>query len=219
MVPDIFCIQYLQENTFVRNIQFDRLLDRHNNKIPLQNYICYTVGIVGTKRIVHAFQFLFQSSNTKITSYYIRWWNTAAHETITFQTEFQQVNFWVHSGMTLRKNFFLYEDRMSLFRSTFIYDPSYGYYFRLINLVDYIEIPIKSNFQQQIFTAPTKFTYNFKHKINKVNLDRENQRKHISKILNKILLSRNLKSYVEKVSPSLFREINLFLLNGNTPGV
>lgn len=216
MLPDPFCILYLQQNAFIRNISFEALLDRHNNQIPLETYMCYTVGLVDSKRVVNAFQFLYQSTNTKIKSYYIRWWNTAAHPAIHFQTEFESIEFWVHSGMTLRKNFFLYDDRMSLFRSTFIYDPSVSYYFRLININDYISIPLKSNYQQQIFTSPTKFNYNFKHSQTQIKIAHEIERKQIVKILGKIVGTRNLKRHIEKVSPSLFSEINSFIQNGNS---
>lgn len=219
MVPDYFCIQFLQQNSFIRNISIDRLLDKHNNVIPLHNYICYTVGIVDSKRVVNAFQFLFESSNTKIKSYYIRWWNTAAFETISFRTEYESIDFWVHSGMTLRKNFFLYEDRMSLLRSTFIYDPSSSYYFRLINLIDYILIPPKSNYQQQIYTSPSKFSYNYKHNSTKSKENTSIEEKQIAKILKKLIQSRNLKMHLEKVSPSLFHEINRYINHGNSPHI
>ena len=216
MVPDPLCIQFLQANAFIRNIPFDRLLDRYRNVIPLDTFVCYTVGIVDSKRIVNAFQFLYESSNTKIKSYYIRWWNTATFLNVDFKSEFDSIEFWVHSGMTLRKNFFLYDDRMSLFRSTFIYDHHSNYYYRLINLVDYIQIPSKSNFQQQIYISPQKYNYNFKHNKVKNKKCGESEKKQISKCLTKIVNARNLKSYLEKVSPSLLQEIDLFLQHGNS---
>lgn len=219
MLPDPLCIQYLQANAFIRNIPFDRLLDRHRNIIPLNSFICYTVGIADSKRIVNAFQFLFESSNTKIKSYYIRWWNTASFSNVDFKSEFDSIDFWVHSGMTLRKNFFLYDDRMSLFRSTFIFDPNANYYYRLINLVDYIDIPTKSNFQQQIFTSPQKYNFNFKHNKIKNKKSGESETRQITKAFTKITNSRNLKSYLEKVSPSLLQEITTFLQHGNSIGL
>lgn len=216
MNPDPLCIQFLQANSFIRNIPFERLLDRHQNVIPLNMYMCYSVGIVDSKRIVNAFQFLYESSNTKIKSYYVKWWNTAAHPNITFQSEFESIEFWVHSGMTLRKNFFLYEDRLSLLRSTFIYDPYSSYYFRLINLIDYLQIPMRSNFQKQIYISPTKFNYNFKHSVTKNKKFGQTEEKQLVKSFHKITSSRKLKSYLEKVSPSLLQEIQQFLKHGNT---
>jgi hypothetical protein len=219
MLPDPLCVQFLEANPFIRNVSFDRLLDRYHNVIPINSFICYTVGIVDSKRVVNAFQFLFESSNTKIKSYFIRWWNTAAVPNVNFNSVFESIEFWVHSGMTLRKNFFLYDDRMSLLRSTFIYDPHAQYYYRLINLIDYISIPQKSNYQQQIFTSPSKFNYNFKHSKLKSKKSVSVEEKQISKSLCKILQSRNQKCYLEKVSPSLLQEIEIFLCHGNPSGI
>jgi hypothetical protein len=44
----------------------------------------------------------------------------------------------------------------------------------------------------------------------------EVEHKQISKAFRKIVDSRNLKCHLEKVSPSLLREITLFISNGNS---
>lgn len=211
MEPDIECLNFLTHNSFVRNFSFDRILERNQNTVPLQNYICYTVGLVGSKRIVHAFRFLYQSPHSKIKSYYIQWWNTATFEHFDDNSVFESVSFWIHSGMTLRKNFFLYDDRMSLFRSTFIFDPYSNHYYRLSAMVNFMNIPEKSNFQKQIFTSPGKFYYYHK-KLKTIVRDQRNPFKtEISKLFQKILVKKNLVSYIQASAPRLFEEVQNFI--------
>lgn len=211
MDPDLDCIVYLTKNSFLRNFSFERFLERNNNEIPLQNFICYTTGIADGKRVVNAFRFLFQSSNSKIRSYYIQWWNTAAFDIYFPHTEFTSLQFWVHSGMTLRKNFFLYNDRMSLFRSTFIFDIRSGNYYRLSALNHFLSIPEKSNFGQQIYSHPTKFYYYHKEKKSLPKDNRPPIEKEIIKALEKMMSKKNLASYLKKSSPLLFQEIQTFI--------
>lgn len=211
MEPDIDCLNYLTQNSFLRNFSFDRFLERYQNQIPLQSFVCYTTGIADGKRIVNAFRILFQCSNSKIKSYYIQWWNTAAFETYTLNSFFKYICFWVHSGMTLRKNFFLYDDRMSLFRSTFIQDARTGYYYRLSALNHFLDIPEKTNFRQQIFSQPAKFYYF--QKLRKVEMTdaRLPVEKEIKKMLEKILQKKMLVAYLKKSSPELFDQIQNFV--------
>jgi len=211
MEPDLACLDYLTKNSFIRNFSFDRLLERSNNTIPLQNFVCYTVGLVGSKRIIHAFRFLFQSPHSKIKSYYIQWWNTASFEEIDDNTILESICFWIHSGMTLRKNFFLYDDRMSLFRSTFIYDPSSCNYYRLSAMTNFLSIPNQSNFQKQIFTAPGKFYYYHKKIRPHVETNNNPFKVEIMNLLKKILCKKNLVSHLQSTSPRLFEEIIKFI--------
>lgn len=211
MQPDIDCIVYLTRNSFLRNYSFDRFLEKNKNEIPLQNFICYTTGIADGKRVVNAFRIMYQSSNSKIKSYYIEWWNTAAFDVYFPHTQFKSVSFWVHSGMTLRKNFFLYDDRMSLFRSTFIYDMYSGNYYRLSSLNHFIQIPEKSNFREQIFSQPGKCYYYQKERKASPKDHRTPIEKEIKKLLEKITHKKNLVTYIKKSSPRLFEEIQTFV--------
>lgn len=211
MEPEIECILYLINHTYIRNLPYEKFLEKKNHVLQLQNYICYTTGIAGGKRIVHAFRFIHESSNSKIKSYHIQWWDTAAHEHIHTHSQFQSICFWVHSGMSLRKNFFLYEDRLSLFRSTFIHDPVSGFYHRLSALSSFINIPEISNCNQQIFSSPGK--YYFHQKIPRPILGptidpilREIQR-HLSKLLSR----KNINIYLRKSFPQLYQEIHNFV--------
>lgn len=211
MEPDTHCLLYLSRNSFIRNLPFEKFLEKNNNQIELQNYICYTTGIANGKKIIHAFRFLYESINSKIKSYYIQWWNTAAFPVINEQSTFQSVQFWVHSGMTLRKNFFLCEDRLSLFRSTFIYDLKSGFYHRLSTLNHFIVIPPISNFRHQIFTAPGKFYYH--QRLPKVitAVPKNPLREEIKKQLQKIISRKNTSIYIRKSFPQLYQEIHNFI--------
>jgi hypothetical protein len=211
MEPEIECIHYLINHTFIRNLPYERFLEKHNLVLNLENFICYTTGSAAGKRIVHAFRFLSQSSNSKIKSYRIQWWNTASFETIDHHSVLQSICFWVHSGMTLRKNFFLFDDRLSLFRSTFIYDRINGFYHRLSALNSFTLIPEISNCNQQIFTAPGK--YYFHQRVprlistSSVNPLQEEIRKQLSKLT----CRKNVSIYLRKSFPQLYHEIHNFI--------
>lgn len=211
MEPDLDCILYLTRNSFLRNFSFERFLERHHNEIPLQNFICYTTGIADGKRVVNAFRILFQSTTSKIRSYFIEWWNTAAYDVYFPHMKFTSIQFWVHSGMTLRKNFFLYDDRMSLFRSTFIHDVRSGNYYRLSSLNHFLQIPEKSNFREQIFSQPGKFYYFQKIRKTALKESRLPVEKEIKRLLEKITHKKNLAMYLKKSSPRLFEEIHSFI--------
>ncbi len=216
MQPDLLCIESLTEKNFIRNIPFDRFLERNGNSISLNNHICYTVGIASEKRVVHAFRFVGQSPNSKIKSYLIEWWNVVTFPTLNENCEIESIQFWVHSGMTLRKNFFLFDDRLSLFRSTFIYDRNAGYYHRLINIMPFCVIPEISNYQQKVYTSPGKFSVPFKMSRVPALIAKNPCDEEVKKHLRKITKSRNLIKRLEKVSPQLLSEIEKFVKNGNT---
>lgn len=210
MFPDTLCLQYLENTTFIRNHSFDKFLERNNNIIALINHMCYTVGIVENKKIVHAFRFLCESPNSKIKSYKIEWWNTAAFERFDLRDNYTKVEFWIHSGMTLRKNFFLLEDRLSLFRSTFIYDPFNGTYYRLINIIAYCQIPEVTNYQEKIYTSPSKFYFSQKMVRKCKQKDSSHLVNELKKSISKIRENRQQMILLESVSPQLFAEINKF---------
>jgi hypothetical protein len=212
MIPDIDCLIYLSQNSFIRNFPFEKFLEKNNNNIQLQNFICYTTGVADGKRIVHAFRFIAQSSNSKIKSYLIEWWNTAIHSVYFPHTEFTSIQFWVHSGMTLRKNFFLYQDRLSLFRSTFIHDLRSGNYYRLSYLNHFISIPEINNYQAQIFSQPGKYYYQLKQRTKMISEYKSPVEKEIKKLLEKIIKKKNLALYLKKSSSVLFQEIQKFVV-------
>ena len=53
MEPDTNCLLYLSRNYFIRNLLFEKFLEKNNNQIEFENYICYSTGIANGKKIIH----------------------------------------------------------------------------------------------------------------------------------------------------------------------
>ena len=118
--------------------------------------------------------------------------------------------------MTLRKNIFMYEDRMSLYRSTFIFDELTHKFYRLSYIFNYIKIPEIQNINEYIFTSSDKF-YKFNKKIKKVKNNHiiNNQLLDIQKKLNKIMQNKLTFYFLKKNHIRLFEEINNFIILNN----
>lgn len=221
MEPNYNLINYLINSNCIKNYCSYNFAERNNFKINLTDFICYTLGNSNNRKYVNCFKFLGESCNYKLKNYYIRWWNSGCFEDIDQNVIFDYVDFWVHSGMTLRKNFFNYEDRMSLFRTTFIYDELTQTFFRLSQLSSFIVIPEMIIFKNIIFSSPEKYYYIEKIKKNKKEIKKSNKNKQLEEIqkkLNKIIVNKNYKYLIKKYNNKLFEELENFinLQNGDT---
>lgn len=206
--PEFEKIHFLKNNHFIRNPSIDEFVKRLDFKINLTNYICYNVGYIDNVKLIQSFQ-IIGVCTTGIQYYKIRWWNTAfslSDDEIKLQST---ADFWVHSGVALRKNFFLFEDRFSLFRSSFLYDPLCGSFFRLFTLQDFLHIDelVPS---QKIYHSPSKYTL-FRVPRKKMHCRKKSSYKKIHNHL--ILLANQFKSCnsLQLQFSSLFREINLII--------
>lgn len=207
--PDNERIQYLAKTNFIRNPSTDELLRCNDFEIDLTSYICYCVGIIEEKRYVHCIQILSKTPSPGITSYQIKWWNTACYclNDNNDEVQYEATSFWVHSGVALRKHFFLFQDRMSLIRSTFIYDSNTEQYYRICSLTPYLYIPIISPNGMPIYTSPKK-TYCYHKVIKKGECEvRNKQRYNTKKYLKKFVKQFNHFSFLEEEYPRLFEEI------------
>lgn len=211
MEVNIVCLDYLMQHSFIRNVCFEDFVERHNFQIKLSDFICYCVGIIDNQRIVHAIRILGQSPPPGVTSYFIQWFNTATYtwdEIMNNEIEFESTSFWVHSGVALRKNFFLFDDRMSLMKSTFIYDKHTHSYYRLACLLPFLQFDYTPSDKYPIYSSPIKIYYTIKRpkKLNKAVPNKK--RSNLQKALKKVVKIHNSFHYLEKEHKRLFEEIN-----------
>jgi len=213
MNPSIKLINILLASQTIRNECFSAFLEHNNFIIDLRNFICYTIGNAENKRIVNCFSFIGQSNSDKMCNYLVKWWNTATFKDYSDDQKFECIEFWVHSGMALRKAFFNYEDKMSLFRSTFIYDEINKKFYRLVNLNSFIHIPIISNYNCFIFSSENRYYLNQKEeKKNKQKRKCKNlQLIEIQKKFIKLLKNKNYSSFIRVTNIKLFNELHNFI--------
>jgi len=215
MKPNIKFIKYLIKNNFIRNKELDSFIEDNNNSIDLKKHICYTKGVIDDLIIIQSF-IINKSYTTGIQSFEITWWDTFNVDTQEEIDQIEPITFWIHSGMSLRKNFFLFTDRFNLFKSTFIFDRISEISYRLFEIKDYLsfteEIPINT----KIFNNCNKF---FKFK--KINKKRNQIRKRKSyPKLHKLLLiikkKCNFQNCLTRHYPKLLIEIDKVIADGNS---
>lgn len=216
MDPDNQIINKLINSNSLKNFCSFNFLERHNFKINLNDFICYTIGNSNGRKYVNCFKFLGQNCTYKLKNYYIKWWNTGTFETIDNDTIFESIEFWIHSGMTLRKNFFNYDDRMSLFRTTFIYDSLNQTFFRLSYINCYLFIPELDNFKSIIFSKPQKYYINDKNKLKNKKIISHHKPKNlqlieIQKKLRVIISNKSYRYLLKSQHNKLFDEIQNFI--------
>jgi len=203
------CVHYLTNHNFIRNTSIEAFVLENNFSIEISNHVVYCVGIVDEKRIVHVIKFLGQNNSPGVTSYFIQWYNIACYPLSELGNyEIQNVSFWVHSGVALRKNFFLFQDRMSLVKSSFIYDEKRKNYYRLANLMTYLKPQYLENISSPIYSSPIKISYPMKKNKKQSILSVDKKLVALQKSLKKTLKNCNSFQYVEKTYPRLFHEIN-----------
>lgn len=219
MNPIPHCISYLSTHSYLRNYSATHLQSLNWWK-DTNVYIWYCVGIIDGKRYIHCIRLLKKSPKPGITSYYIQWFNTAPYSHVPVSempSTFDSVFFWVHSGVALRKNFFLYEDRMSLIRSTFYYDSETKLFYRMSYLLAYLSIPEEIPRQVRIHTNSTKF-YCYQKRAKKRKYDDDSKKKtDFVKALKKFIDAHNQLNFVHNSYPKLFNESQFIISNnGNS---
>jgi len=220
MEPNHFCLEYLAKNQFIRNYPVDEVVKNNASYFEKNELLWYCVGTINSIRYVHCLQFLKKTPQPGITSYFIKWFNTAPYSTLRFEDmpdEFDSVTFWIHSGVALRKNLFKFQDRMSLLRSTFYYDEISGKFYRLGNLSPYLQIPEEFPLFQFVFTSLEK-RYQYQKRLKK------NSKKHINKkhqemkkSLKKFIIHHNVNHFVEIEYPKLFHQIEVIFSKDGDP--
>lgn len=198
MKPKTECIEYLKKHHFLRNYDVEPFLHRSKNQIDLSAHICYCVGIIEDIRFVQAIRLLHKTPLTGITSYFIEWFHCQNNE--------ESVQFWVHSGVTLRKHFFLFEDRISFIRGTFIYDEVLKRYYRLSSLLPFSYISEMSPPCEFIYATPIKKYHFKKKKSTQTHLVCKNKRL-LQSHTQRFIRVNNINNYLEKEYPILFHEM------------
>lgn len=206
MNPNKNHIDLLLKQHFIRNNGNEFILRRYNFCIPLHEIICYNVGFLNGKKHIQTFCIL-EGYTTGISSFKIRWWNTIFSDEETPITDF--VEFWVHSGISLRKNFFLFEDRFSLFRSSFFFCEQENVFVRLSSIEKYLFFPEIIPYQK-IFSSPTKIFYSHNLTFRK-KTKRNKQKSPLKGYLKKILVDCNYQNTLEKKFPSFLVELHKIL--------
>jgi hypothetical protein len=220
MLPSPSCIHFLANHSFIRNYNASHLFDTNVWK-DTDIFIWYCVGIIYRKRYVHCIRFLKKSPKPGITSYLIEWFNTAPYSQLDqneIPLHFDSVQFWVHSGVALRKNLFLFQDRMSLIRSTFYFDECTKLFYRMSVLLQYLNISEEIPRQVRIFTSFNKYYYFQKRNKKRKFDENEKKRTDFLKALRKFIENHNHRHFIETNYIKLFEESQSILLtHGNTP--
>lgn len=217
--PDTYCISYLASHHFIRNHSVTSFLQQ-SSRISFFDKIWYCIGIIEGERYVHAVRFLNKTPKPGITSYYIQWFNTSPFSHCSadnMPNYFDSIYFWVHSGVALRKNFFLFEDRMSLIRSCFYYEPCTGLFYRMSSLLPYLDIPDAVPSNLKIYTTVFRF-YCFQKRIKKRNYDDMVKKKSdFVRCLKKFVESHNHRHFFQLTYPKLFEQAQFIICkDGNS---
>lgn len=201
MEPDEECIHFLTTHSYLKNFPPHNLLEDHHYKLPLSHFICYCVGIVDQQRVVQCIRILQKTPSDKITTMKIEWYGKEKNS-----NQWEKTQFWVNSGVCLKKQFFLFQDKLNFFRSTYIYYPEMQRYYRLSSFFDYMDIQEDNPLGEQIYNSPIK-SHTFKNVVVKCNEKiAERRRKEMKKSL-MMIMKKNIDNYLEINYPNLFREI------------
>lgn len=216
-------IEYLTKNSFLRNVFCSEFIQENNFRVNLSQYFCYCVGIIQGERIVNVVKILHQHRSPGVTSFLIQWYNVSCFKLdelakMNLIEDLESVTFWVHSGVALRKNFFIYDDRMSLLKSTFIFDEKRNQYYRLHHLQPYtfneqlhpLNSPIYSSVNKTTFAARRT---NIREKYDENKSNEDLPIKALKKTLRGVLKEHNSFSYIETKYPRLFKEISIVINN------
>lgn len=203
ITPDQECIHFLTIHSYLKNFSPHNLLEDHRYKLPLDRFICYCVGIIDQQRVVQCIRILKKTPSDKITTMMVEWFHLQ-------NGHWEKVQFWVNSGVCLKKQFFLFQDKLNFFRSTYIYYPEMQKYYRLSCFFDYLDIDEVNPLGNYIYNSPTK-THLFKNVIVKsVERTSERRQKELKKGLS-MLIRKNIDHYLENNYPNLFYEITKIL--------
>lgn len=217
--PDPFCLSYLANHHFIRNYPLTHFLQA-SSRVSFFEKIWYCIGIIDGERYVHAVRFINKTPKPGITSYYIEWFNTACYSRLSINEmpiNFDSIHFWVHSGVALRKNFFLFEDRMSLIRSCFYYEPTTCLFYRMSSLIPYLDIPDAIPTNIKIYTSVFRF-YSFQKRVKKRNYDDMSKKKSdFVRSLKKFVENHNHRHFFQLTYPKLFEQAQFIICkDGNS---
>lgn len=202
IVPDLDCIRYLMNHSYFKNFSPTLLLEEYKYEFPISQFICYCVGYIDGYRTVQCIRILNKSPSNKLSSLYIQWFSPDFNEQ-------KSCRFWVNSGVCLKYNFFKFEDKLSFFRSTFIYSSSLKQYYRLSSFYNFIQVEERNPRQETIFHSPTKHYVYRKNYILKNNEPmKERKKKEIKKMCHSFIKKHNLADFLQINYPALFQELN-----------
>jgi len=198
--PDEACITFLTKHHYLKNPSPAEFIKKYNYRIPLDEFICYCVGLIDYKRSVQCIRILKKIPTEKITTMFIEWFNPSSPHT-------QSIQFWVNSGVCLKRLFFINEDQLNFFRSSFIYDPSSEQYFRLSNLMNFIKLNEINPQGEKIYSSP-KRNHLYKKELN-VNPERisDKRKRDFKKSINHLLRRHNIDGFIELHYPNIFKEV------------
>lgn len=137
---------------YITNEDATEFLERHDYKIPLHQYLCFTYGMRDSNRkqtrIVEALYFNAKNGSGKRVRYEISLFNRADE---TYRT------FWIAHTTVLRKDILGFTDKTHLFRNTFLYDPFSLKIYRMHELKEYLHLPQKSLLNTPVWTSLESF--------------------------------------------------------------
>lgn len=193
------CLLNLTNQAYIKNVSTEALLRDFHYRIPLEKFICYCVGNVNGRKNVQCLRILKKTPSEKITTMFIEW--------ISPTDRSKTVQFWVGSGVSLKKFFFLNEDQLNFFRSTFIYYPELCTFFRLASIQNFLDIFEVNPMGEYIFSSPLK-CHGYKRKIEIDNGRQSKKRKKdFIKGVKYFIKKYNVDNYILTHEPSLLVEL------------
>lgn len=199
--PNVECISFLTKHNYLKNPSPNEFIKKYEYNVPLDEFICYCVGLIDYKRSVQCIRILKKTPTEKITTMLIQWFDPANPLT-------NSILFWVNSGVCLKRLFFLNEDQLNFFRSTFIYDPVLDQYFRLSNIMNFIRLTEINPQTEKIYTSPRK-CYFYKKELSVIPERITMKRKRdFKKSINNLIRRHNIDGFIELQFPKIFNEVN-----------
>lgn len=197
--PEKECVDYLINHSYIKNSPPENFLREYMYQIPIQNFICYCVGIFENERKIQCIRILGKTPSDKISTIHVEWYNPENYS--------ESTQFWVNSGVSLKRHFFLYQDQLNFFRSTFIFFPELMQYYRISSILNYIHLPEINPTGLPIYHTCIRFTLYNKKLIHNPNKLSERKKKELRKYLQGCIKKNNIDNFMEKNYPHLFNEI------------
>lgn len=202
LTPLPSCIERLEYANSVRNPPDHIFQTNYPNFPSISNFICYIVGQVKGTRIAHSIRILQKlPTDDTLTTFHLQWFNY-------FDEKDEPIQFWVHSGVTLRKFFFMHEDKLSFLRASFIYDEKSNQFFRLSNIFQYLYVEETNPKNSPIYRSPSKYYIYVRTKFISMEEKTKKRKKEFISSLKKTIRKHNGDNFVEMYFPKLFQEYN-----------
>lgn len=197
--PSDLCIHFLMNTQYIKNVCPEKFLQLHHFEIPLSEYICYCVGFIQNQKIIHCLRILQKTPSEKMSTILIEWRNP-----INLQ---ENIQFWVSSGIACKRKFFLHEDQLNFFRSTFIYCPVLRQYFRLSTILHFLKLEENNPMNCKIYSTPLHYRI-FKKRMDNIPDKLNNKRcKEFKKSLQKIKKKFNIDNFLQETYPAMYQII------------